>query len=96
MQVRGLRSLPFSTGAEAVATDWLRCDRILEQGAATGSPVRQSIIRIIAAAAIGVVLLAAFAAASVPTLRHIASGWWDSPDGLAALSENPEVHYDSG
>jgi hypothetical protein len=58
--------------------------------------MRPSIIRIIAAAAIGVVLLAAFAAAAVPTVRHIASGWWNSPDGLAALPENPQVHYEGG
>src|SRR5262245_44465141 len=56
----------------------------------------RSIIRIIAAAVIGVVLLAAFAAAAVPTVRHIASGWWNSPDGLAALPENPQVHYEGG
>src|SRR5215475_2451824 len=58
--------------------------------------MRHSIIRIIAAATIGVVLLAAFAAAAVPTVRHFASGWWNSPDGLAALPESPLVHYESG
>ena len=50
----------------------------------------------IAATAIGVVLLAAVAAAAVPTVRHIASEWWNNPEGLAALRENPQVHYESG
>ena len=58
--------------------------------------MRHRITNIIAAAAIGVVLLAAVAAAAVPTVRHIASGWWNSPDGLAALPENAHVHYESG
>jgi hypothetical protein len=48
----------------------------------------------IAATAIGDVLLAAVAA--VPTMRHIASEWWNNPEGLAALRENPQVHYESG
>ncbi len=50
----------------------------------------------IAATALGVVVLAAVAGAAVPTLRHIASGWWNNPEGLAALRENPQVHYESG
>src|SRR5213075_808158 len=58
--------------------------------------MRHRITNIIAAAAIGVVLLAAVAAAAVPTVRHIASGWWNNPEGLAALPENPQVHYESG
>jgi hypothetical protein len=69
---------------------------MLEQRAAIGPPMRHSVIKIIAVAAIGVVLLAAIAGAAVPTVRHIASGWWNSPDGLAALPENPQVHYESG
>jgi hypothetical protein len=43
-----------------------------------------------------VVLLAAVSAAAVPTVRHIASGWWNSPERLAALPENPQVHYEDG
>ena len=52
--------------------------------------------RSIAATAVGVVLLTAAAAAAVPTVRHIASGWWNNPEGLAALPENPQVHYETG
>jgi hypothetical protein len=58
--------------------------------------MRHPIARTIAASAIGLVLLAAGAAAAVPMARHIASGWWNDPQGLAALPENPQVHYDDG
>jgi hypothetical protein len=58
--------------------------------------MRRSIAKTMAAAAIGLVLLAAAAGAAVPTVRHIASGWWNSPDRLSALPENPHVHYEAG
>src|SRR5262249_56286345 len=35
-------------------------------------------------------------AATVPTVRHIASGVWNSPDRMAASPENPQVHYEPG
>lgn len=44
----------------------------------------------------GFVLFAAVSAAAVPTVRHVASGWWNSPERLAALPENPQVHYEDG
>jgi hypothetical protein len=58
--------------------------------------MRHPIATTIAATAIGFLLLAAVSAAAVPTVRHIASGWWNSPQGLAALPENPQVHYEDG
>jgi hypothetical protein len=58
--------------------------------------MRHPIAKTVAASAIGIVVLAAVAAAAVPTVRHIASGWWNNPEGLAALPENPQVHYESG
>jgi hypothetical protein len=58
--------------------------------------MRHPIAKTVAATAIGIVVLAAVAAAAVPTVRHIASGWWNNPEGLAALPENPQVHYESG
>ena len=58
--------------------------------------MRSPIATTIAAAAVGLVLLAAASAAAVPTVRHIASGWWNNPEGLPALPENPQVHYESG
>jgi len=54
------------------------------------------IAKTIAATAVGVMLLVAVAAAAVPTVRNIASGWWNNPEGLAALPDNPQVHYESG
>src|SRR5215813_4556769 len=57
--------------------------------------MRYTIFRTIVAAAAILVLLAASAAA-VPTVRHIASGWWNSPHKLRALPESPEVHYEDG
>jgi hypothetical protein len=58
--------------------------------------MRHPIAKTIAATAMGFLLLAAVSAAAVPTVRHIASGWWNNPEGLAALPENPQVHYEDG
>ena len=58
--------------------------------------MRHPIAKTIAASVIAFVVLASVAAAAVPTVRHIASGWWNNPEGLAALPENPQVHYESG
>jgi hypothetical protein len=44
----------------------------------------------------GFVLLAVVSDAAVPAVRHIASGWWNSPEGLRALPEMPQVHYEPG
>ena len=38
-----------------------------------------------------VLLAAVSTAAAVPTVRHIASGWWNSPEKLAALPEDRQV-----
>jgi hypothetical protein len=58
--------------------------------------MRHPISKTIAATAMGFVLFAAVSAAAVPTVRHFASGWWNSPERLAALPENPQVHYEDG
>jgi hypothetical protein len=58
--------------------------------------MRHPISKTIAATATGFLLLAAVSAAAVPTVRHIASGWWNNPEKLVALPENPQVHYESG
>ena len=56
--------------------------------------------KVVAAALVGTTLVAAGAIASVPMLRHIASGWWNSPDALPALPQVPQdkyqVHYEPG
>jgi hypothetical protein len=53
-------------------------------------------IKTIAAAGIGLVLLATVPVAAVPALRHAASGWWHNPERLAALPENRQVHFQDG
>ena len=53
--------------------------------------MRHPIAKTIAASVIGVMVLATVGGAAVPTVRHIASGWWNNPEGLAALPENPQV-----
>jgi hypothetical protein len=58
--------------------------------------MRCSIARTIAITATAFALLAAASAAALPAVRHIASGWWNNPDKLAALPENPQVHYELG
>jgi hypothetical protein len=58
--------------------------------------MRYRIAKIIAATAIAVVLLTAAGVAAVPMVRHAASGWWNNPEGLPALPENPLVHYETG
>jgi hypothetical protein len=58
--------------------------------------MRHPISKAIAATAVGFLLLAAVSAVAVPTVRHIASGWWNNPEKLVALPENPQVHYESG
>lgn len=58
--------------------------------------MRYRIARIIAPTAIGLVLLMGAAVSAVPMVRNAASGWWDNPEGLPALPEDPRVHYESG
>ena len=58
--------------------------------------MRRRIATTIAATVIGFVLVAVVSAAAVPAMRHIASGWWNSPEGLPALPETPQVHYEPG
>lgn len=53
-------------------------------------------LRLAAATAMGIVLVAVATAAAFPAVRHIASGWWNRPDKLAALTDNPQVHYEDG
>ncbi len=58
--------------------------------------MRYPIARTIAATALGFLLLAVVSAAAVPAVRHMASTLWSNPKGLAALPENPHVHYEDG
>jgi hypothetical protein len=58
--------------------------------------MRHLIAKIIIATVMGLVLLGGAYAASVPAVRHIASGWWNSPERMTALPEDPLVHYQDG
>lgn len=58
--------------------------------------MRYPISRTVAATAFALALLVSVAAATAPTVRHIASGVWNNPEQLAALPENPLVHYERG
>jgi hypothetical protein len=58
--------------------------------------MRQLIAKALVATAIGLALLAVVFVAAVPAARHAASGWWNSPEGLASLPKNPQVHYEAG
>src|SRR5690242_10496092 len=58
--------------------------------------MRYPISKTIAAIALGFLLVTAVSAADVPTVRHIARPWWNTPAKLLALPENPQVHYESG
>src|SRR5262249_54732186 len=58
--------------------------------------MRRTIAKTTTAIITGAVLLAAGAAVALPMVRHVASGWWNSPEKLVALPENPQVHYESG
>jgi hypothetical protein len=58
--------------------------------------MRYLIAKTFAATAIALMLIVGVSAATVPTVRQIASGVWNSPDRLAASPENPQVHYERG
>jgi hypothetical protein len=58
--------------------------------------MRYLIAKTIAAAATTLMSLVGVSAATVPTVRQIASGVWNNPDRLAASPENPQVHYERG
>jgi hypothetical protein len=60
--------------------------------------MRYRIAKIVVGTAIGVVLLTAAAIAAMPMVRHAASGWWNNPEALPALPEDPRVrvHYETG
>jgi hypothetical protein len=58
--------------------------------------MRYRIAKIIATTVIGLVLLTGAAVTAVPMVRNAASGWWNNPEGLPALREDPRVHYESG
>jgi hypothetical protein len=58
--------------------------------------MRYLIAKTIASTAITLTLVVGVSAATAPATHHTASGVWRNPDLLAALPENPQVHYEPG
>src|SRR5215467_15987742 len=58
--------------------------------------MRHPITIMAVAAALGFVSVGVITAAAVPIVRHTAWAWWNTPERLAALPENPQVHYEDG
>jgi len=58
--------------------------------------MKRAIAKAGAAAAIVLVLFAVASASTVPQVRSIASGWWNNPETLAGLPDNPQVRYEAG
>jgi hypothetical protein len=58
--------------------------------------MQHRITKTVAATSAVLILLVAVAAAAVPQVRHLASGWWNNPETLAGLPENRQVRYEDG
>ena len=58
--------------------------------------MRHPITKIAVATVLGFVALGAITAAALPIVRHTAWASWNSPGRLAALPDNPQVHYEDG
>ncbi len=58
--------------------------------------MQHPIVKTAAATSVVLFLLVAVAGASVPQVRHLATGWWNSPEALAGLPENRQVRYQEG
>src|SRR5947209_17327591 len=58
--------------------------------------MRRRILWVVIAAPLALIVVGAGAAISLPAVRHVISGWWNTPDRLPALSNNGQVHYEPG
>jgi hypothetical protein len=58
--------------------------------------MRRRILYVVIAAPLALIVIGAGAAISLPTVRHLIIGWWNTPDRLPALSSNGQVHYEPG
>jgi len=58
--------------------------------------MRRRILWIIAGVPLALITIAAGTAAALPMTRHIASALWNLPDGLPALPESSQVHFEPG
>jgi hypothetical protein len=58
--------------------------------------MRRGIVWTIVAVPLASIAVVAGTAAALPALRHVVSGLWNLPDGLPALAENDQVHFEPG
>src|SRR5436309_12730109 len=58
--------------------------------------MRRRIVWMIVGVPLALIAVAAGTAAALPTMRHLASALWNTPDRLPALPENSQVHYQPG
>jgi hypothetical protein len=58
--------------------------------------MRRRIVWVIIGVPLALIVIGAGAALSLPAVRHMISGLWNLPDRLPALTDNSQVHYQSG
>jgi hypothetical protein len=58
--------------------------------------MRRRIFWMVIAVPLALIVIGAGVALSLPTVRHIISGLWNTPNRLPALSTNSQVHYEPG
>ncbi|MEA2946245.1 MAG: hypothetical protein QOI40_1575 [Alphaproteobacteria bacterium] len=58
--------------------------------------MRRHIFRVVIGVPLTLIVVCGGAALSMPTVRHLILGMWNSPDRLPALSDNSQVHYQPG
>jgi hypothetical protein len=58
--------------------------------------MHRRVIWVLIAVPLTLMVICGGAAFSMPTVRHLLSGWWNLPDRLPALTGNGQVHYESG
>ena len=58
--------------------------------------MRRGIFWVIVGLPLTLIVIGAAVAVSIPTVRHLITGWWNVPDRLPALAANPQLHYQPG
>ena len=58
--------------------------------------MRRRIFLIVVGIALALIAATAGAAAALPAVRHIVSALWNLPDRLPSLTDNSQVHFESG
>jgi len=58
--------------------------------------MRRRIVWVIVGVPLALIVIGAGTALSMPAVRHLISGFWNLPDRLPALADNPRVRYEAG